>query len=63
MLMYRQIDPQRNMSAIKREAFPEHIQVSHTHTHLNRFRTNVNILVLITTFLFDNLATTNQIER
>lgn len=26
MLMYRQIDPHRNVSAIKREQFPEHIQ-------------------------------------
>ncbi|XP_055315105.1 ubiquitin carboxyl-terminal hydrolase 47 isoform X3 [Sitodiplosis mosellana] len=26
MLMYRQIDPRRNVSAIKREAFPEHIK-------------------------------------
>lgn len=25
--MYRQIDPRRNVSAIKREAFPEHIKV------------------------------------
>lgn len=28
MLMYRQIDPRRNVSAIKREQFPEHIKVS-----------------------------------
>lgn len=26
MLMYRQVDPQRNVSAIKRDAFPEHIK-------------------------------------
>lgn len=27
MLMYRQIDPRRNVSSIKREQFPEHINV------------------------------------
>lgn len=27
MLMYRQIDPRRNVSSIKREQFPEHIKV------------------------------------
>lgn len=28
MLMYRQIDPHRNVSSLKREHFPEHIRVS-----------------------------------
>lgn len=27
--MYRQIDPRRNVSATKREAFPDHIKVLH----------------------------------
>lgn len=28
MLMYRQIDPQRNTSMIKNDSFPEHIKVN-----------------------------------
>lgn len=60
MLMYRQIDPHRNVSAIKREQFPDHIKVNENWNKFWKFKKIQQY------FFFDKfpfLAIANNVER
>lgn len=59
MLMYRQIDPRRNVSSITREQFPEHIKVRELASLKTRKKRNSNSIPI---FYFQQLQSTLKEE-